>query len=43
MRTLTLLLLFLPSLAFAQEGAPELRYYYPVPAANPPKTVEADV
>lgn len=43
MRTLTLLLLFLPSLAFAQEGVPALRYYYPVPAANPPKTVEADI
>jgi hypothetical protein len=39
---LTLLLLVNPTL-LAQEGAPALRYYYPVPQASPPKTIEADV
>lgn len=32
-----------PSLALAQEKPPGLRYYYPVPAAQPPRTVESDV
>lgn len=42
MRTLCCILL-VPTLALAQEGAPDLKYYYAVPLANPPKNLEADV
>src|SRR5687767_7134624 len=37
-----LVLLSVTTSAFAQE-APGLRYYYPVPPANPPKVIEADL
>ncbi len=39
----SLSILLFASNAFAQEGAPALRHYYPVPASSPPKTVETDV
>lgn len=44
MRTLTcFIVLFSSSALLAQEGAPGLRHYYPVPPSNPAKSVEADV
>lgn len=41
--TVTGLTLFCAATLLAQEGALALRYYYPVPEAGPPKTIEADV
>lgn len=38
-----LLLIVLPCAALGQEGSPSLRHYYPVPKAEPGKTIETDV